>query len=460
MKTQISLPEKHLLSKSTFMYGCQCPKRLWLHKFMPEVRDEEDETQAAIFQTGTNIGILAQQRFPGGVDARPGTTYADQKSVVETAKLIANGATIIYEAAFQFNGVLAAIDVLVRHDGKWYAYEVKNSTRVKDPHILDTALQYYVITNSGLPLEDIYILHLNREYVRYGDLDLDELFTPSSVLQKVIDLQPFIMEKELELKALLQQKTAPEIAMGGQCNAPYACDFQDYCRANSTIADEPKDYGPEKIDKMAIREFVAALNYPLYFLDFETWSTGVPEQDGHWPYRKVPFQFSLHIKKTPEAALEHYGYLAEDTASNLEEFVQQLIGLTGTEGSILVYYKPFENTILRELKEDFEQYYEVIEAIQDRLVDLIIPFKKHHYYLPAMEGSASIKSVLPALIPELSYDDLEIGNGLDASTAFYNLNKSNNITKIIEIRNSLWEYCKLDTLGMVRILEKLNEITC
>ena len=176
---------KHILSKSTFMYGCQCPKRLWLHKFQPDVRDEETEEQTAIFQQGTDVGILARQLFSGGVDASPVDTFSYQQSVADTARYISEGHTVIYEAAFQYDGILCAVDMLVKKRNKWYAYEVKSSNSVKNPFVQDAALQYHVIINAGLALADIFIVHLNREYVRYGELDILQLFTPASVLDQV-----------------------------------------------------------------------------------------------------------------------------------------------------------------------------------------------------------------------------------------------------------------------------------
>jgi len=450
------LPEKHILSKSTFMYGNQCMKRLWLHKFNPTVRDEEDEAQTAIFQSGTDVGLLAQQRYYGGVDASPVDAFHYQQSVYDTANLIAKGAKVIYEAAFQFDGVLAAMDILVKRKDKWYAYEVKGSTKVKEPFVQDAALQYYVITKSGLPLEDIFILHLNKAYVRYGELDLQQLFTPESVLEEVLKRQDAIAAKILDLKIMLKTKQFPEIAMGAQCNTPYACDFMGHC--SEGIETEEPDYGEPIINKEGIAEFIDELEYPLYYLDFETWMAPVPEQDGHWSYRQIPFQFSLHIQNEPGGELTHVEYLAENRHSNLKEFTEELITALGNEGSVAVYYKGFENTRLRDLKEQFDEYDEAITAIQDRIVDLWLPFKRKHYYLPSMESSSSIKQVLPALFPEMSYDELEIGNGIDASSAFYNLDKVEDATAVAATRKALLEYCKLDTLAMVRLLDALKAV--
>jgi len=438
------------------MYGNQCKKRLWLHKFNPTVRDEEDAAQTALFQSGTDVGLLAQKRFYGGIDVSPVDPFHYQQSVFDTATLIARGAKVIYEAAFQFDGVLAAMDIMVKRKDKWYAYEVKSSTGVKEPYLQDVALQYHVITNSGIELEDIFILHLNNKYIRKGELDLQQLFTPTSVLEEVKRRQEGISLKIVELKNMLKTRELPEIEIGAHCHIPYTCDFKGYCGGGMSI--EMPDFGQPIIDKKGINEFVQSLTYPLYFLDFETWMTPVPEQDGQWPYRQMPFQFSLHVLNSQDSEVLHREYLAENKDVDLLIFVEKLLQYLGTVGSILVYNKAFENSRLKELKEQFPLYHAAISSLQERLVDLMSPFRKKQYYLPEMEGSYSIKQVLPALVPELGYDDLLIGDGGEASLAFYNLDKNQDSETIQEIRNALLEYCQLDTLAMVKILEKLKSL--
>ncbi len=452
----MSFPPRHILSKSTFMYGCQCPKRLWLHKFMPAFRDEADEAQTAIFQQGTNVGLLAQQLFPGGIDASPVDTFSYQQSVADTARYISEGHTVIYEAAFQYEGILCAVDILVKRGDQWVAYEVKSSTGVKDPFVQDAALQYYVITNAGLPLQDFFIVHLNRAYIRYGDLDIPQLFSSASVLERVQELQPFINEKIAELKNVLKLKDAPVIEVGTHCKKPYPCDFYGFC-SKDTEEVQP-DYGEAYINEEAIRAFVGTLQYPLYFMDFETWMCGVPEYDGHWPYRQVNFQFSVHVQQAPDAPLQHVEYLADGPHSPQQEFIETLLETLGTEGSIVVFNRAFENTRLRELKAEFPSWEKAILAAQERIVDLMVPFRRKEYYLTEMKGSYSIKYVLPAMVPELSYASLPIGNGTDASAAFFNLRHVMDDKEKQTTRLALLEYCKLDTLAMVKILEKLRGI--
>jgi Domain of unknown function(DUF2779) len=450
-------PERHILSKSTFMYGYQCPKRLWLHKINPELKDEEDEAQTAIFQSGTDVGLLARDLFPGGVDASPETPYLYQQSVADTARYIAQGKKVIYEAAFQHEGLLCAVDILVHHKGKWFAYEVKSTTKVKPEHLPDAAFQYYVISSAGVELHDFSIVHLNNGYIRNGALDINQLFTPESILESVVAQQAFIAEKAIQLKNILQDKVnMPVIEVGTQCDKPYPCNFQGFCFEG--MEEEEPDYGKPYINKEAISKFLQQLEYPVYHMDFESWMTAVPEYNGHWPYRQVCFQYSVHVQRSPNAEPEHYAYLAEGTHSSSRGFIESLLQVLGTEGTVLVYHKGFEQTRLRELVIELPQYEAQVAAVLDRIVDLMAPFRSKHYRLPEMQGRYTIKLVLPALVPELSYDELPIGNGTDASAAFYNMRLVDDEIQRQETRTALLEYCKLDTLAMVKILDVLRGV--
>ena len=185
----------HLFSKSGFMNGYQCPKRLYLYKNKYNLRDEISDAQQTVFSRGTEVGELAQQLFPNGVNAKPNTPFEYEKSARDTQRYIKEGHTVIYEAAFIFEGVLAAVDILVKTNDEWIAYEVKSSTSVKEPYITDTALQYHVITKSGVPLKDIFVVYINNEYVRVGDLQIEKLFAMQSVLTDVIGMQNIITTK-------------------------------------------------------------------------------------------------------------------------------------------------------------------------------------------------------------------------------------------------------------------------
>lgn len=445
---------KHILSKSTFMYGCQCPKRLYFHKFRADLRNPEDEEQTSIFAAGTNIGLLAQGLFPGGVNAEPPDAFSYHIAVAKTKEFIEAGQEVIYEAAFNYDGVLCAIDILVKQNGKWYAFEVKGSTKVKEPFILDASLQHFVISNSGVPLEDISIIHINNQYVRIGELNIPELFTKQTIKEQVLANSEFVAGKIAELKTLLREKNEPIIEAGDHCYKPYECDFTGHCWAN--FQPEPSTI-PHNIDRGAIQDFLDEWEYPLYFFDFETIMPAVPEFDHSRPYQQIPFQYSLHKQAMPNGKVEHSEFLGDGITDPREAMLRSLLNELGDRGSIIVWNKTFEMTRLRELARDFPRYADEIAGVLDRIVDLMMPFRRRWYYLPAFNESASLKSVLPVLIPELSYQDLEIQEGGLASLIYSQL-KLHEPEVQDQHRQHLLDYCRRDTLAMVEIYRYLRNI--
>lgn len=491
--------EKHILSKSTFMKGIQCAKALYLHKHHYELKDEITAQQQAIFSQGTSVGELATELFPGGVDCTPEHYYEVQKSVLKTQEEINNGATIIYEAAFQFNGVYAALDILVKDEDGWKAFEVKSSTSVSDTYRMDASLQYYVITNSGIDLKDIAIVYINNQYVKRGSLNVNELFIIESVLEDVKERIVGIPNQINLLKSVLKEDKAPVKDIGPHCFDPYTCDFYGNCWEHIpdysvfdisrlgakkkfelyeegivNIEDVPADFNlstnqrmqvenevsqNDYIDKEKINTFLKELKYPLYFLDFETMGSAVPIYDESRPYQQLVFQYSLHIQVEPGGDLVHKEYLAATDGSDPRlKFMEQLIADCGTTGDVIVYNIGFERGKLNELITSFPKYIVGLSNIVSRLKDLMIPFQNKWCYKPEMRGSYSIKKVLPALVPELSYNDLEIKEGGTASTVFAQMAAGTYRGDIEQTRTNLLEYCKMDTLAMVRIVEKLYNL--
>jgi hypothetical protein len=486
---------KHVLSKSTFMFGCQCPKRLFLHKYRSALRNPRDEQQQYILDSGTSIGVLAQQLFPGGVDASPPNPYSYHISVAKTKTFIDQGHDIIYEAAFQYEGVMCALDLLVRKGNTYYAFEVKSTTSVKPQHIQDAALQYFVVTHSGIPLADISIIHLNNQYIRNGAIDIHQLFTTESVLPGVLELQEFVSGKIPELKVLLAERKEPVIDIGPHCLDPYECDFTNHCwshipKENSIFElargpvwklytegykhlDEiPHDYelnglagqqlahhrsGEELIQVENLMSFLEPLTYPLYFLDFETFMPGIPEFDNSRPYQQIPFQFSLHIRQQPGGALQHYAFLGDGVNDPRQALAEELVQRIGESGSIICYHMGFERSRIKELADLFPHRSGYLNVIHDRIVDLMVPFQQRWYFHPEFKGSYSIKSVLPVLIPELRYDSLEIQEGGMASLVYSQLRFHDEEVRT-EYREQLLAYCNMDTLAMVEIHDKLRAV--
>ncbi len=483
----MSIP-RHVLSKSTYMYGCQCLKRLYLHKFQPALRNPMDEAQQSIFDSGTNIGLLAQQLFPNGIDASPEEAYLYQQSVAKTQKLMAQNYYTIYEAAFQYDGVMCAIDILVKKNNKWYAFEVKGSNSVKEQFIADAALQYLVITNAGIELEDISIIHLNRDYVRKGDLDIQQLFTCESILQEVKAQQNDVTAKVDELKKMLAAKKEPAIPIGEHCFTPYECDFSNHCWKNTPQENSVFDLAYGKpwdlikqgifsldeitddielgsrpamqlkhhrskeifVDEAEMKSFKTNFSYPLYFLDFETMMAGVPPFDNTSPYQQIPFQFSLHVQMKKDAPLQHIEFLGDGIIDPREPMIIAMLDAIGKKGNVVCYNASFERSCIEKLADSFPKYKKELLKINERIIDLMRPFQARWYYHPDFKGSYSIKYVLPVLVKELSYQTLEIQEGGTASLTYTQLKSMSKEEQLI-VRKNLLDYCCMDTLAMVKI---------
>lgn len=448
------------LSKSTYIYGLQCFKRLYLYKKHYELANPLDEASQAIFQTGTNIGVLAQDLFPNGVNAQGDEEWHNMKTVNRTLEFLPFH-DVIYEAAFIYNEVICAIDILVKSNNKYYAFEVKGTTKVKSQHIEDAALQYYVLSNTGLEIEDFSIVTLNNEYIRKESLSIKELFNLFSVKDALIDKQDFVSANISKLKKVLNLKAIPNIEMGSHCNNPYGCNFTQYCESLMPVEiEESISLDPSiHVDKSAWMDFSKLLTYPLHFFDFETISYGVPEFENSRPYQPIAFQYSLHTRTSKRSKTTHQAYLGDGVSDPRLGIVKQMINDLGEIGSIIVWNISFEKTIISKLAVDFPKYAKKLLAINERLVDLMIPFRPNQrvVYSEAFEGSYSLKKVLPIVAPDLSYDVLNIQEGGTASLRYGEL-KDMSDEEQMQVRKDLLDYCHLDTLAMVKVLDNINDL--
>jgi hypothetical protein len=453
-----------MLSKSKFIRGDNCKKSLWLYVHNFAVRKTSEAT-ASLFSSGLNVGELAQQFFPGGVVAVEGD-YPNHQSAVRTQNLIAQGVETIYEATFIYNDTLVAVDLLHKHNGKWSLYEVKSTNKVKPEHFKDVALQYYVVQNSGLKLNDAFLMHFDRDYVRRGAIVPKQLFKPESVLEQVLDLQTEVEEKIAEYKSMLDGEE-PGVLMGNYCYNPYNCDFCDYCAQLpcNQRSEEEEDESPllsnePQVRTEEIRSFIQSIEYPICHLDFETIMPAVPMFDESRPYQQIPFQYSIHTQHHPDGEIIHTDYLAESNP-NVDPrlgLITKMVNDTAGVKTVLVYNATFERSRIQEMIRDFPLYAIPLQCIIDKMKDLMFPFQKKYYTTEALGRKYSIKLVLPALCPEVSYSELEINNGLDASNQFLELYNCSDEKLIGETRYHLLNYCHLDTWAMVRILEVLKGV--
>lgn len=482
------------LSKSLFIKGLQCYKSLYLDRYHPELKGVVSEAQQRIFDTGSDVGLLAQGLFPGGVEiVCEGFTPAEQ--IAMTATEIEKGTATIYEAAFEYNGVFMKADIL--HKGKrgWELYEVKATTEVKDVHVNDVALQYYVLTGAGINVAKAYLVHLNNQYVRNGTIEVNKLFISEDITEAAKDRQALMASKIARMREILSGDI-PTIDIGKYCKDPYLCDFYDHCWQHIPeesvfrlkqrgarpfelykqgllhLKDVPLEMvsgsqlmqleaflgKKEFINAEEVRSFLETLWYPLYFLDFETFNLAVSPFNGMKPYQQLTFQYSLHHIEQEGGDLCHHEYLADPNVDPRPALANKLLEEIPENACIVAYNASFEMGRLRELAAFLPKFSMAIQARIDNIRDLMIPFRKNHIYHWQMMGSYSQKAVLPVLVPDLSYKGMEVANGGMAMDAYANMCRCNNSGEVEGIRKALLEYCKLDTLGMVRILERLREM--
>ena len=383
-------------------------------------------------------------------------------------------------------------------------YEVKSSTKVKDIYIDDVAYQYFVLSNVGLNVKKACIVYINNEYVRNGDLDMTQLFKIDDLTAEVLEKQDEIRNNIYMINELMEtydENNEPVKEIGRFCFDPYLCDFWDYCTRDlpkpnvfdiSGMQTKSKfkqynegnisfeDLANEKLNKKyleqidfelndrepkivneAVKDVLDSLNYPLYFIDYESCNFAIPEFDGTKPYQQIPFQYSLHIINE-NGEVEHREFLAEaDDTNIIRHFAESMIEDMPEDGSVIVYNKAFEATRNKEIGKMYPDLNDEMERFNSNMVDLMIPFRNRDYYTKEMKGSYSIKYVLPALYPndpDLDYTQLSgVHNGGEASNAFLNL-KNQTLEEQQKTRNDLLKYCELDTWAMVKIWEKFKEV--
>jgi len=431
--------------------------------------------------------------------------YLVEREAKEFAKryLLPNYSTddndLVMQKTFIDGDFEARSDILIRNSktNKWDIYEVKSVTKPESEHYYDTTFQS-IVMEKHIDIENIFILHVNNEYVRQGDFDLAQFLIAENVNGKVQELkeETLNMMKECQmLVATHNYKTATECYKPKECRCKELCfpnlpDDSIYNLSRVTekkiielremdildIKDVPDDYKlttNQKIqvevakrnailaDKKAIKEELANLSYPIYFLDYETYDPAIPMYDGYKPYQQMVFQYSLHVlESADDKSLKHYEYVVKDTCEPCKELVADLQTHIGKEGSVIVWYKAFECTRNKEMGEICTDFKDFLEDLNGRVYDFMDIFKNNLYVDPKFKGSNSIKDVLPVLVPELSYKTLNIHNGSMAMVGWYKMVYENSTAQEkAQILKDLLVYCEQDTLAMVRIWEFLKKLS-
>ncbi|KXK08230.1 MAG: hypothetical protein NBKEAIPA_01825 [Nitrospirae bacterium] len=483
------------LSKSRFLSGLQCHKRLYLEVHAPALATKPDAATQAILDMGTELGELARRRFPGGRLVEVGYRQS-QEALAQTEQLLqAPDVPAIFEGAFQYDQVLVRVDVLERvgvtalGQPTWRLIEVKSSTKVKQIHLDDLAIQSYVLEGAGLVLADICLMHVNTQYLFDGRaIDLTKLFEVRSLNELVRPRLATVAEQLAGMQEMLAGSSAPNLAPDEHCHSPYECPFWAHCTRDKParwIYHLPggsktvvllRDQGIETIDDIPEhvsltpvqrrvrdnREWIGAglwsalegARYPVHHLDFETFMPAVPKFAETRPYQVIPTQWSNHVEEA-DGTLRHAEYLCRDGRDPREALTVTLLESLGQEGSICVY-SSYERSILERLAEEFPALRKDLKRAIARLWDLHAVIKDHYYH-PGFEGSYSIKAVLPAVVPSLRYDDLAIRDGGTAAFEYYRMVFAvNDWIEKARIEEALLRYCERDTLAMVELRRELK----
>ena len=492
------------LSKSKYVTFCNCPKALWLRTYKPELEVKDTGVESR-FEIGNEVGDLAMKYFGRFVEVT--TLDANGKldltsMIKKTQDEIAKGTDVICEASFTYNGNYCAVDILKKNEDGYDIYEVKSSTSAdKEVYYEDLAYQKWLLEQCGIIIKDVYLMHINNEYVLGDKLDVKKLFILEELNDSVKPYYNDVANNEQNAKKMLQSNIEPNDNIGIQCFEPYNCGFFNYCtkgiktpnvfdlyRLSNKKATEYYNNGittfeemkneklnaiqkmqidcelnnKEVIDKKGIKEFLNKITYPLYYLDFETMMPAIPMYKGTHPYQFITFQFSLHYVEKEGGELKHKEFLGDPKVNPMEELAKQLVKDIPKDVCVLAFNMNFEKGRIKEMAEIYPEIKEHLLNIHDHIIDLIEPFRAGHYYNKYMNGSFSIKKVLPALFPDepsLNYSNLSgsVHNGGEASDIFPKM-KDMNKEDCEKAKASLLEYCGLDIYAMVKILEKLYEV--
>lgn len=480
------------LSKSRFVAGWQCEKLLWWTAHEPAAPElQPDKVLQDLFDQGRQVGELARARFPGGVLIdHPHTDYPGR--IASTRAALDRGAPAVFEASFEAGGVFAAVDVLLRGDGGWILIEVKSASSAKPEHIPDAAIQTWVLRQTGLPVNRVEIMHLNKEY-RHPDQG--DLLVRTDVTEAVEAFLPRVPPLVEELLAALEGPL-PEKPIGAHCYEPRDCPFFDRC-----WPDDPEhirhlyNVGPKKTVSylasgvhsfrdlpsgaklpFAAQRQLKALNAqalvvepslkadlepfqsPLGFLDFETVGRAVPVWEGLAPWGAAVAQFSYHEERAG-GSHAHVGWLAEGPGDPRRELAERMLEATAGARRI-VTYSAYEKTRIKELQSLVPELALPLEELLAKLVDLL-PVVRNNVYHPAFRGSFSLKYILTPLVPELTYADLVIVDGRLASVEIARLLFVAHKIPVGErdrLRQDLLDYCERDTWATVRLMERLREL--
>jgi len=451
------MKERQLLSKTSFMHFLECPLWLWLDKVRPDLLPELSAGDQQRIEQGELVDDLARALYPGGVTIEG----FNRVGFAATKHAIANGAKVLYQPTAMADGLTARGDMLVKRPGGiWDLHEVKSATSVKKEYPVDLAFQRMCFERAGIPIGRTFLAHVNNTYIRKGKINAKRLFTEEDITRDsgrhAETIQPFI-DQAREVLSWPKTLTAKHLRT---CSKPRTCEFLKACISAFGPKKKPgKIVSEPAYDSRAIAKELSTLKYPLYFLDYETYGPAVPPFNGYRPWQAIPFQFSVYVLDAPDATPHSFDFLMdsfEDPALPLIEALREAIG---PEGNVISWHAPFEKSRNEELAKMHPKHASFLRGINRRMFDLLLIFRGKLYDDPAFGGSASLKAVMPVLVPGLSYKTLNIQVGSEASASWPILTSSGlSERKRAQLRRDMIDYCRLDVFGMVEILKKLDTL--
>ena len=486
------------LSKSDYMLFLKHPAWLWLKKHARHLLPPVDPALQARFDEGHAFEPYAESLFPS-LTRLGFTDFAGYQSLAaRTLETWEDGANSVAQGRYEDGPITCISDIVSRNGDGYVLTEIKSGTSAKSEHTFDLAFQRVVLEAAGFPIKRCEVAHVNRDYVRDSEIDPRELVAITDITEAVeerlestrvwidqalnvsaSDAMPDPAPEHARLKSYdewleIREKLDPQLAQDSIHHLPFinAEKASELIECGITMIDEIVDptalgkstqrylralgNGERTIDHEALSRFLSEISYPVYYFDYETSQSLLPPWDGVRPYQQVPFQYSLHIQREPGGDIEHREYLHRNAGNPMPALLKRLRDDVGDTGSVLVWYEPFEKSRNKEMAAAFPEYADFLEGLNDRVIDLMKPFADEVINDPAFKGSASIKAVLPALLPELSYDDLDIKEGASASRLWKDVTLSNPNDPMREkVYDDLVAYCSRDTWAMVAIHREL-----
>ncbi len=484
------------ISKSAFIKAEQCLKYFYLYKNHYYLRDPLSKEKQMVFKRGIDVGIYAQQLFPGGTDATANGAKNTEAFAQKTTEAIEAGATVIYEATFVYNGLLVMVDILVKRGDAWHAYEVKSSLKISETYVKDACFQYYVLKHALPGLEDFYLLTLNPQYVLDDKVDIAQLFKKRSVKKDAEKNLSYFEYKVNVAKEVLEQQKIPDIRIGSHCFSPYSCEFIGTCWKNAEQPESIFNLGKiskqelfyyynngqrsilqldaaaiekpglrmqveavqqqkEFVSRDALARFLRQVRQPVCSIDIEVWTPAIPVYQRTRPFEQIPFLYALSSPDN-EGGISSVHYLKDISHDLREEFLVSLLHATKPYATILMYDKTLEELVLDKCGELFPAHLDGIRELKAKIVDLFEPIDKGLYYHPAMKGNFSLKGLAPLMGEGSPFEALGIQSGIVAMYTYESLLNNSNLIDTENTREQLAAYCNLDAETTLRLFTYLQ----